>query len=147
MLLRASISALWPKISTAIIARVFGVIRFFTDSIEMQKESLSISAKTGTQFQTRIDVAVADIVQVGTITSSPGSSPRAPTAQIKPDVHEFTLMACFTPKCADISRSRLWTCSPPKNDGDQLPTNEERIPFSTTLLATSSSSFPIELYY
>ena len=37
-------------------------------------------------------------MKFGTITSSPGSIPIAPTAAINPDVHEFTVTACFTPK-------------------------------------------------
>ena len=49
-----------------------------------------ISAKIGIAFQCKIEVAEADIVHVGTITSSPGAIPIAPNAQINPDVQEFT---------------------------------------------------------
>ena len=59
--------------------------------------------KKGKEF--RIAVAEADIVQVLTITSSPGSRPRAPTAAIKPEVQEFTEIACFTLKNSANSAS------------------------------------------
>ena len=48
--------------------------------------------------QTIIAVAVAVIVQGVTIISSPGLIFSAPTAQINPDVHEFTEIAYFTLK-------------------------------------------------
>jgi len=38
-------------------------------------------------------VLQADIVQLGNITSSPGSISRAPIIQISPEVHEFTEIA------------------------------------------------------
>ena len=57
-----------------------------------------MSANTGTAFQTKIEVAHADIVQVGTIISSPGEISKAPTEQIRPDVQEFTAIVCLTLK-------------------------------------------------
>ena len=57
----------------------------------------SISAKIGIQFQCKTAIAVAVIVQVGTIISSPGSKSIAPTAAINPDVHELKVIANSTP--------------------------------------------------
>ena len=82
-----------PKISTSIIAFVFFEIFFLTSSAEMQKFDLSISAKTGMQFQCKIAVAVAHIVHGETIISSPGSTSKLPIIAIKPEVQEFTEIA------------------------------------------------------
>ena len=41
-------------------------------------------------------MADADIVKGEQIISSPGLTPIAPIIAINPDVHEFTLIACFT---------------------------------------------------
>ena len=53
----------------------------------------SISTKTGIQFQCKIAVAQAHMVQGVQIISSPGEGSIAPTEQIRPDVHEFTEIA------------------------------------------------------
>ena len=62
----------------------------------MLKVSLSISANTGMAIQCIIAVAEAHIVQVETIISSPGLISIAPTAQINPEVQEFTAIAYLT---------------------------------------------------
>ena len=49
-------------------------------------------------FQCKIAVAVAHIVQGGTIISLQGSIPIAPTAVTNTDVQEFMVMACLTLK-------------------------------------------------
>ena len=68
---------------------IFLEIFFSIDSTEIQKVLSSISTKTGIAFQASIADEQADIVQVGSIISSPGSMFKEPTAQISPDVHEF----------------------------------------------------------
>ena len=82
-----------PKISTSIIAFVFFVI-FLTSSAEMQNLIVYIS-KTGIQFQCNIAVAVAHIVHGETMISSPGSTSKLPIIAIKPEVQEFTQIACL----------------------------------------------------
>ena len=79
-------------------AFVFLVINFFMDLIEIQKESGSMSANTGIAFQCNMAAEQAVIVQVGKIISSPGSIPKAPTAQVRPVDQELTKIACFTLK-------------------------------------------------
>ena len=85
-----------PEISTAIIAFVFFEIFFLIDSRSILNVFSSISAKTGIQFQCKMALAHADIVQVGNITSSPGFKSKAPKAHIKPVDHEFTEIAYLT---------------------------------------------------
>ena len=94
--LRASKFEFCPNISTVNIALVFLFINLITFFGSRQKVSSSMSANTGIAFHCSIDVAVAHIVQGLTIISSPGSISSAPTAQIKPEVQEFTTIAFFT---------------------------------------------------
>ena len=79
----------------------------------MQKFLGSISTKTGIAFQCKIAVAVADIVQGQTKTSSPGSTSIAPIAHIRPEVQELTEIACLTPKYLQIFFSNFLTSVPP----------------------------------
>ena len=65
--------------------------------------------------------AVADIVNAGTITSSPGPTPIAPIAANKPDVAEFMETACLTLKCLHQASSKARTHRPPRNSSPQLP--------------------------
>ena len=127
------------------IALVRGEIRDSTETGSRQKVSGSISAKIGIAFQCRMAVALAHIVHGVTITSSPGSIPIAPTAAISPDVQEFTVTACLTPKRLSQSRSNSWTFGPPKKSGSQQPRYFESTPLSTTARAAATSSTPIEL--
>src|SRR5262245_30497237 len=89
----AVMSADWPKMSVGRMALVCGVMLASTDIGSRQKVSASMSANTGMPAQCTTAVALAHIVHGLTITSSPGSSPIAPTAAINPDVAEFTLIA------------------------------------------------------
>ena len=75
----------------------------------------SMSAKIGIPFQWIIAIAVALMVQGVVITSSPGSSPIEPTAQISPLVHELTEIACLTPNFLLNLLSSAFTDVPPKN--------------------------------
>ena len=72
-----------------------------------------MSANTGIAFQCKIAVALALIVHGVTMISSPGSIPMAPTAEIRPDVQEFTVTACFTPKYSAHFLSNSLTFGPP----------------------------------
>ena len=69
-----------------------------TDNGQILNVLGSMSANIGIQFQCNIAAAAADMVHVGTITSSPGDKPSAPTAHIRPDVQELTEITCFTLK-------------------------------------------------
>src|SRR5687767_6390613 len=128
------------------IAFVNGVMFASTDTGSKQNVSASISANTGIAFHCRIDVAVAHIVHGLTMTSSPGSIPIAPTAAMRPDVHELTLTACFTPKEDSQNRSNSCTFGPPKKSGVHAPRYFDSTPVSMTALAASTSSFPMGLY-
>ena len=90
-------------------------IFLFIDSGHKLKVLGSISANTGIAFQCNIAVAVAHILHGVTITSSPGSMPTAPTAAIKPEVHELTVTACFTLKYFSQFLSNFGQISHPKN--------------------------------
>ena len=70
---------------------------FFILSGLIQNVLWSISAKTGIAFQCKIAVAQAHIVHGVVIISSPGSISNAPIDAIKPDVHELSVIAYFTP--------------------------------------------------
>ena len=74
------------KISIAIIAFVLEEIFLRICSGDILYVIGSISAKTGMQFQCKIAVAEATIVHGLTIISSPGCTPIAPTAAIRPEV-------------------------------------------------------------
>ena len=139
-------SADWPKMSTDMIALVCGVMFASTDAGSRQKVSGSMSANTGMAFQCSIAVALAHIVHGLTMISSPGSMPTAPTAATNPEVQELTVTACLTPKYDSHARSNSRTFGPPRKSSCQAPMNWESTPDSTTALAASTSSLPIELY-
>ena len=70
----------------------FGFIcYFFSTSLgSIVRKSSSISAKTGVALTFRTEIAVAEAVKDGSITSSPLFIPRAFNAIIKASVPEFT---------------------------------------------------------
>ena len=74
-----------------------------------------------------------------TMTSSPGSTPTAPRAQIRPEVLEFTAMACFTPKSSFVRRKPrlcaifghlLWAS--PSGSQNSAPYSASKLSFKKT---------------
>ena len=86
-------------------AFVFGVMTFSMLSADISKVSGSLSAKTGTAPQSTTGIEVEDMVNAGTITSSPGCTPTASSATWSVAVPLQWPMAYFAWKHSANSRS------------------------------------------
>ena len=94
-----------------------------------------MSQNTGIAFQFRIAAAHADIVQVGSIISSPGFGESAPIAATKPDVQELTVIAYLTLKYDCNFFSNSLTYFPPKNSLPVPAKKPDNFPDFITLVA------------
>ncbi len=94
-----------------------------------------------------MDAAQELIVHGDKIISSPGSISIAPTAHIRPEVHELTLIACLTLNFSLQAYSNSFTLGPPLNFSPHDPRKSESIPEFTTSITAFFSSSPIVLYF
>ena len=99
--------------SMARIALDFGDMFFIIDLGSRLKVSFSMSANIGIAPQWSMDAAQALIVHGDKIISSPGSISIAPTAHIRPEVQELTLIACLTLIFSLQAYSNSFTLGPP----------------------------------
>ncbi len=109
-----SIFAGIPRMCTTMTAFVRGVI-FFSKSAGSMVRDPSTSATMGIARAATTDAHVAKKVYEGTITSSPGPTPIATSAEMSADVQEFMARACFVPTNDAYRSSRALTF-----DGDSF---------------------------
>ena len=102
-----------PKRLTAIIPRVFSPISDSILSALTWSVSASMSANFGVPPRRITHSAGAIKVKSGTMTSSPGFSPRASNAIVKASVPLPQVMVCFDPVNSASSDSSAWTTGPP----------------------------------
>ena len=111
----ASMSALWPKRCTGMMALVFEVILAAALTASILKQIGQESTKTGVAPVRATQPAVAKKVKVGTRTSSPGPMPRAISANKMASVPEEQPMPCFASTMAAHSFSKASTSGPMMN--------------------------------